>query len=65
MTGNLPQAGDELEVTVTAVKPFGAFVEAGSVRGLVRGASAAVGDVVRVRVLESDDVESRFSAELV
>ena len=47
MTGTLPTAGEELDVTVTSTKPFGAFVETESgVPGLVRGAGADVGTVV-------------------
>ena len=61
----LPSEGDVIDVTVVASKPFGLFVTTDSgATGLVRGARAADGDVVRVRVLESDDVESRFSAVL-
>ena len=59
-------AGDELEVTVTAVKPFGAFVVTESgVPGLVRGAAAPLGATVRVRVTEYDEAERRFAAALV
>lgn len=66
MPGTLPHDGDEIVVTVTDTKPFGAFVVSQSgVPGLVRGAQAAVGTTVRVRVIESDDVEHRFAATLV
>jgi hypothetical protein len=61
----LPSEGDELDVKVVASKPFALIVATeADVPGLVRGARAAVGDVVRVQVTESDDVESRFSAVL-
>ena len=66
MPGTSPRPRDELEVTVSAVKPFGAFVVTESgVPGLVRGAQAAVGATVRVRVSEYDDAEHRFAATLV
>jgi ribosomal protein S1 len=60
---NLPQTGDVIDVTVAAPKPFGTFVETESgVPGLVRGARAAVGTVVRVRVTKYEADESRSSA---
>ncbi|MEV0803923.1 hypothetical protein AB0I34_39955 [Kribbella sp. NPDC050281] len=60
MTGTLPRPGAEIDVVVTSSKPFGLFVEMESgVPGLVRGAGAEVGTVVRVT--EYDAVESRFS----
>ncbi|WP_406050702.1 hypothetical protein [Kribbella sp. NBC_00889] len=63
MTGTLPRPGAEIDVVVTSSKPFGLFVETESgVPGLVRGAGAEVGTVVRVRVTEYDAVESRSSA---
>lgn len=66
MTGTLLKAGDEIDVLVTSAKPFGLLVESDSgVHGLVRGGGAAVGTRVRVRVIEFDAVESRFSAMLV
>jgi len=55
-------AGDEITAVVTHVKPFGLFVEFDGVPGLVRGAEAAVGDTVRVRVNEYDPAAARFSA---
>ncbi|MBB6549660.1 hypothetical protein [Nonomuraea rubra] len=65
MTGTLLNAGDEIEVVVTFAKPFGLFVESDSgVRGLVRGGGAVTGATVRVRVIEFDAAESRFSAKL-
>jgi len=46
--------------------PFGIFVESDAgVSGLVRGSSAAVGATLRVRVIEFDAAESRFSATLL
>ncbi|MBY8874193.1 S1 RNA-binding domain-containing protein [Micromonospora sp. PLK6-60] len=66
MTGTLLTAGDEVDVVVTSVKPFGLFVESDTgVHGLVRGGGAAVGATVRVRVIEFDAAESRFHATLV
>jgi hypothetical protein len=66
MTGTLLNAGDEIDVVVTSVKPFALFVESDSgARGLVRGGGAAVGTMVRVRLIEFDAAESRFSAQLV
>ncbi|MCP2356500.1 ribosomal protein S1 [Nonomuraea thailandensis] len=66
MTGNLPNAGDEVDVVVRSVKPFGLLVESDSgVQGLVRGGGAVAGANVRVRVIEFDAAESRFSARLV
>lgn len=66
MAGTLLKAGDEIDVVVTSVKPFGLFVQSASgVQGLVRGGTAAAGATVHVRVIEFDDAESRFSAVLV
>jgi len=65
MAGTLLNPGDEIDVVVKFAKPFGLLVEAGSgLPGLVRGASAEVGATVRVRVVEYDPAESRFSAKL-
>lgn len=65
MSGTLLKPGDETAATVTSAKPFGVLVETESgVPGLVRGAQAEVGAVLRLRVTEFDDVESRFSAAL-
>jgi ribosomal protein S1 len=66
MTGNLLKPGDEFDVVVMSVRPFGLLVESDSgVHGLVRRGSAAVGATVRVRVIEFDAAESRFSAMLI
>lgn len=66
MTGTLLKAGDEIDVVVTFAKPFGLLVETDTgVPGLVRGGSAAVGATLRVRVIEFDAAESRFSATLI
>ncbi|MDQ4501656.1 hypothetical protein [Sinomonas sp. ASV322] len=66
MAGTLLNAGDEIDVVVVSAKPFGLFVESDSgVQGLVRGGNAAVGATVRVRVIEFDAAESRFSALLL
>lgn len=63
MAGTLLNAGDEIDVVVKSAKPFGLFVESDSgVQGLVHRGSAAVGATVRVRVIEFDAAESRFSA---
>lgn len=65
MAGNLLKPGDEIDAFVTFVKPFGLLVETDTgVPGLVRGANAEVGATVRVRVIEYDAVEPRFSAKL-
>ncbi|MEV0570120.1 hypothetical protein [Dactylosporangium sp. NPDC050588] len=66
MTGTLLTPGDEIDVVVTSTKPFGLFVESDAgLSGLVRGGSAAVGATLRVRVVEFDADESRFSAMLL
>lgn len=65
MTGTLLKPGDEITVVVKSAKPFALFVESDSgLSGLVRGGSAAVGATLRVRVVEFDTAESRFSATL-
>lgn len=65
MTGTLLYPGEEIDAVVKFAKPFGLVVETGSgVSGLVRGASATVGATVRVRVIDYDAAESRFSAKL-
>ncbi|MFH8252039.1 S1 RNA-binding domain-containing protein [Microbacterium sp. B2969] len=66
MAETLLRPGDELTATVTATKPFGVFVRSDSgIDGLVRGARAEVGASIRIRVIEFDDVEHRFSATAV
>ena len=66
MTGTLLKPGDEIDVVVRSAKPVGLFDESDAgVPGLVRAASAAVGATLRVRVIEFDAVESRFSAMLL
>ncbi|WP_026923630.1 hypothetical protein [Glycomyces arizonensis] len=65
MTGTLLRPGDEVAAVVTAVKPFGVLVESRGVPGLVRGVSTAVGETVRVRVVEYDRAESRFHGTAV
>ncbi|MCP2329559.1 ribosomal protein S1 [Hamadaea flava] len=58
--------GDETAVVVLSCKPFGLLVETASgLRGLVRGGRAVVGATLRVRVIEFDAAESRFSATVV
>ena len=65
MAETLLESGDEIDVVVTHAKPFGLFVETDTgLSGLVRGAHAAPGATLRVRVLEYDAIESRFSATL-
>jgi len=56
------EAGDEITVVTTSVTPFGALVEFQGTPGLVRGAQAAVGESLRVRVDEYDAAQMRFSA---
>jgi ribosomal protein S1 len=66
MTGTLLKPRDEFEVVVKPAKPFGLFVESETgLSGLVRGGNAAVGATLRVRVIEFDAAESRFSAMLL
>jgi len=66
MTGTLLRPGDEIDVVVKSAKSFGLFVESDAgLSGLVRGHSAAVGAMLRVRVVEFDAAESRFSAMLL
>jgi small subunit ribosomal protein S1 len=49
------EVGDVLDATVTAVMPFGAFVEVGdAVSGLLVDARPAVGQTVEVRIAEID-----------
>ncbi|HWO64324.1 MAG TPA: hypothetical protein VNO31_30255 [Umezawaea sp.] len=58
------QTGDVIAVSVTKVLPFGVLVETpAGVPGLVRSATAEVGQVVDVRVVEFDG--RRFSAGTV
>lgn len=58
-------SGDVVDVVVTKVLPFGAFVQTASgAPGLVRGAVGAVGATVRVEVVDLDEAEQRFSARL-
>lgn len=57
------KSGEVVEVVITKVLPLGALVETGSgMPRLVRGAVGDVGASVRVKVVETDDVEQRFSA---
>lgn len=58
------EPGDEITALVTALKPFGVFVEADGVPGLIRGAQVAVGATVRAVVVEFDPVARRFSATM-
>jgi len=63
MTLVLPEPGDVIEVTVTAVKPFGSLVETrDGTPGLVRPASGAPGETVRVTVTDVDQAQARFAA---
>jgi hypothetical protein len=53
--------GDLIEVTVTRNLPFGVLVESSTgVPGLVRGVTAAIGEAVRVRVVNHDADRQRF-----
>jgi hypothetical protein len=66
MSEPLLHPGDELPATVTSSKPFGVFVTTDlGVSGLVKGARADVGTMVRVRISEYDAESSQFSATLV
>ena len=66
MTGTLLNPGDELDATVQSVTPFGLLVRTDAgVPGLIRGARATSGATVRLRVVEYDAVEARFSATLI
>jgi predicted RNA-binding protein with RPS1 domain len=61
MNGISLRAGDLLDATVTKVLPFGLLVQSSDgTPGLIRGASAEVGDVVSVRVVEYDAAQRRF-----
>jgi len=63
MTVILPTSGDVIDVTVTAVKPFGSLVETrDGTPGLVRPARGAQGAVLRVTVTDVDQAEARFTA---
>jgi hypothetical protein len=66
MAETLLRTGDELDVTVVTSKPFGVLVRAADgTAGLVRGARAEVGADIRVRIVEYDATENRFSAMTV
>lgn len=66
MTAPSTRDGDLIEVTVTRNLPFGVFVESSAgVPGLVRGASAAIGQTMRVRVVSYDAERQRFHANTV
>lgn len=57
--------GEEIDVVVTTVAPFGVIVRmATGLHGLVRGVSDPVGDALHVRVLNVDADKHRFSAEI-
>ena len=57
-------ASDDIVIaTVTASTPFGVLVETAGVPGLARSVTGAPGDVLRLRVLEFDAAQRRFSAE--
>ena len=54
--------GDVVDAVVTAVTPFGVFVRtATGIPGLVRGGRHDVDAVVRLRVVEFDAEQHRFS----
>ncbi|MDR0285341.1 MAG: hypothetical protein LBI33_10710 [Propionibacteriaceae bacterium] len=63
MSENLLERGDRVVVQVTAVLPFGVLVatETG-VNGLVRAATASIGETITVEIAEYDG--ERFSAHL-
>ena len=57
--------GEEIDVVVTTVAPFGVIVRTDTgLHGLVRGANDPVGDAMHVRVLDVDTDKHRFSAEM-
>jgi polyribonucleotide nucleotidyltransferase len=57
-----PSTGDVFTGTVVEVKPFGSFVEhPGGAHGLLHQETLEVGAEVRVRVLQSDPEQRRFS----
>jgi hypothetical protein len=56
-------AGDLATATVTKSVPFGVLVESAGLPGLVRGVQGELGTELRVRVLEFDPAQQRFSAE--
>jgi len=58
-------AGDEITAVVTRTVPFGVFVEYAGVPGLVRRAQAEPGAELRLRVVDYDAAERRFSATAV
>jgi len=63
MTLVLPRSGDVIDVTVTAVKPFGSLVETrDGTPGLVRPAGGAPGADLRVTVTDVDQAQARFTA---
>ena len=54
-------AGDVVSGVVTAVKPFGSFVEIEQVVGLAHGLSWPEGSTVSARILQIDVDNRRFS----
>ncbi|HEV7146006.1 MAG TPA: hypothetical protein VGN48_03305 [Pedococcus sp.] len=57
--------GEEIDVVVTTVAPFGVLVRTDTgLHGLVRGVNDPVGVAMRVRVLDVDAKRQRFSAEV-
>ena len=56
------RAGDLITAIVTKSVPFGVFVEYAGVPGLVRRTHADQGSELRVRVIDYDATEQRFSA---
>jgi len=64
MDDQLPRVGDTITATVTKALPFGVLVECADVPGLVRGTHEAPGARLTLRVVEVDDAQGRFAAEL-
>ena len=66
MNGTSLHVGDQIDATVTRALPFGLLVATpAGVPGLVCGASAEVGAVVRVHVDEYDAAERRFRGSVL
>ena len=57
--------GEEIDVVVTTVAPFGVLVRTDAgLHGLVRGVNDPVGVAMHVRVLDVDAKRQRFSAKV-
>jgi len=66
MTGMPLSPGEDIDVVVTTVAPFGVLVRTDAgFHGLVRGVRASSGTALKVRVVEVDAKQQRFSVEKV